>query len=208
MYIQDKNSRFQFFLSSFIVLLMLYVSHYVLIVFFWILMVPVIVVPIVLTTKTVGITVMSAVLTCPGGTLGGPNSSCAIAADGAQNGGGTPMNITFSVHNPNYRSGSASFHIVVYGSQYPITPKGGWPISSTSLPAKTDTNITVMVPIAYYSASQIDPFFYARVWNPSGPGGSTQAFNVTISGSMQASVGSISTQNMNFNTTYQLLQGT
>jgi len=173
--------------------------------FFWLLMVPVIVIPIVLTTRTVSMKIGSAVLACQPrpGTL---NGTCAAQSDGAQDALGTPMNITFTVSNPNYRPGTTSFNIKVNGSQYTITPHGGWPVPGTTIAAKGDTNITVTVNVAYYLVTEIDPFFTAQVWNAAGTG-STQPFNILIYGSMLTSIGSVSTQNLNFAYNYTLPAG-
>jgi len=174
---------------------------------FWLLMVPVIVVPIVLTTQTVHLDINSAFLTCTP-RLDVPNGTCASQADQAQNHGGTIMNITLSVNNPNYRPGKSNFHFVIYGSQYALTPTVGWNVPQTTVSAKGTTNITVSVPVGYYAFSQIDPFFYAQVWAQNGvPGLPTQAFNISITGSMQTSIGSISTQNINFNKSYTMPAG-
>jgi len=169
-------------------------------------MVPIIVVPIVLTTQTVSMKVGSAVLTCQP-RLGPLNGTCALQCDGAQNAAGTGMNITLTVSNPNYRPGKSNFHFVLYGQQYALTPTGGWPISATSVSAKGDTNITVTVPVAYYSLQTIDPFFCYQVYDCGNGFSGTQAFNVTITGSMSTSIGSISTQNFNFNHTYLMPAG-
>lgn len=173
---------------------------------FWLLMVPVIVIPIVLTTQAVSVKIGSAYLTCPG-RLDTLNGNCSQAVDGSKNNAGTPMDITFTVHNPNYRPGTTSFNIKVNGSMNTITPLAGWPVPGSTVSPKGDTNITVTVLVANYFGSNIDPFFYAQVYNPAGTGGTTQAFNIIIYGSMLTSIGSVSTQNINFAYNYTLPAG-
>jgi len=169
--------------------------------------VPVIVVPIVLTTQTVTLKMGSS-----GGVLCStritPGSACCVVADSTKGptATGAPLNVSLVVHNPNYRSATATFTMFVNGTLRTISAPRGW-MSGTSytLAPKVDTTVWLAIPV-YYSESDspIDPFIIAQVcdYTCTTNCSASQPSTATIFGHMATTVGSISTQNLNFNYLY------
>jgi len=179
--------------------------------FCWLLMVPVIVVPIVLTTQTVTLKMGSAVVTCTPRLT--PNAGCCVVADRTKGptATGAPVNVTLVVHNPNYRSATAKFTIFVNGTLRAVSATSGWLSQTITLSPKADTTVTLAVPV-YFSEtdSPIDPFIYAQVCDygcTTNCNTVSQASSATFYGSMGSQVGSISTQNLNFNYVYNFSAG-
>jgi len=176
---------------------------------FWCLMIPVIVIPIVLTTRKVGVAFQSAQIVC----TPLPSQACGDLADGSSNAKGLNVNLTFTVMNPNYRPGSSGFNVILYGSANnpptPLSPSVGYPIAASSVVAKGNTTISVAVPTLYPSGTQpgsptkpSDLFFPYQVYNYVNPAQPITHYTVYIVGSMQTSIGHISTQSLDFNFTY------
>jgi hypothetical protein len=167
-------------------------------------MIPVIVIPIVLTTKTVTVTLQTFTITSCGSIR---SSACDNQADANQGNGGVMINLTFKVNNVNYRPGSSSFDVKVVGVNRTISPLNGFPTLSNDFVAKGDTTMTVGdIPLLYNEKPTNgvtiirDEFFTNVIYDPANPTDSTvKATPIHISGSMRSQVGKISTQNINFN---------
>jgi len=158
-------------------------------------MVPVIVIPIVLTTKKVTTSFESGIITC---SPPPPNANCYQAA--TKNNPGLPMTVSVNITNPNYRPASSRWILFVYDQLgQPISPFAGTISNWTTIPAHGTASVVGTILLLNNNPGGAQDFFEKMIYNSSSGNGSpvTSTYNLTLGGHIDTQVGSISDQVVN-----------